>query len=129
MRVFLAWASGVIGRRLVPRLVRAGHEVVGMTRDPARAGAIEAAGAQAVLGDALDAAQVRRLVSAAAHDAVVQHLTDLRQGQARARMAAGAPELAHRLSRAVRLVRDQPLAGELRLGVRERRVGRREDDI
>jgi nucleoside-diphosphate-sugar epimerase len=34
VRVFLAGASGAIGRQLVPLLVEAGHEVAGMTRSP-----------------------------------------------------------------------------------------------
>ena len=36
MRIFLAGSSGVIGTRLVPLLVGAGHVVAGMTRSPAR---------------------------------------------------------------------------------------------
>jgi len=77
MKVFLAGASGVVGRRLVPMLVAAGHDVTGLTRTPAGAEAIRATGAQAVLGDVLDAERVRALVTETAPDAVVQHLTDL----------------------------------------------------
>ena len=44
MRVFIAGASGAIGRPLVRRLREAGHEVVGMTRSPAKAEAVRAAG-------------------------------------------------------------------------------------
>jgi nucleoside-diphosphate-sugar epimerase len=77
MRVFLAGASGVVGRPLVPRLLEAGHEVTGMTRDPARAEAIRRAGAAAVVADALDAGAVRRAVADARPEVVVQHLTDL----------------------------------------------------
>jgi len=40
LKIFLARASGVIGRNLIPRLVSAGHEVVGMTGDAARSGLV-----------------------------------------------------------------------------------------
>lgn len=77
MRVFLAGASGVIGRPLIPALVAAGHEVTGITRRPERAEAIRAAGAEAVVCDVLDATAVGEAVGAAAPEAVIQHLTDL----------------------------------------------------
>ena len=54
MRVFIAGAGGVIGRRLVHRLAAAGHSVVGLTRSPDKAHAIRAAGGEPVVGDALD---------------------------------------------------------------------------
>ena len=41
MRVFVAGASGVIGRRLLPLLVEAGHEVTAMTRPPEKRGLLE----------------------------------------------------------------------------------------
>jgi nucleoside-diphosphate-sugar epimerase len=77
VRVFLAGASGVIGSRLVPQLLAAGHEVTGMTRSRANAAALEAGGAQAVVCDALDAAAVTSAVSEAAPDAVIHQLTAL----------------------------------------------------
>ncbi|HVS29352.1 MAG TPA: NAD(P)-dependent oxidoreductase [Solirubrobacteraceae bacterium] len=77
MRVFVAGASGVIGRSLVPQLVAAGHEVTGMTRSPDKLAALEQAGASAVLCDALDAAAVDAAVAAAAPDVIVNQLTDL----------------------------------------------------
>ena len=55
MRVFLAGASGAIGRPLVPRLVAAGHDVTGTTRSRERAEAIRTAGATPAVVDALDA--------------------------------------------------------------------------
>src|SRR3712207_1165420 len=54
MKVFVAGATGAIGRRLVPLLVENGHEVVGMTRKPANADALRAAGAEPAVADALD---------------------------------------------------------------------------
>jgi nucleoside-diphosphate-sugar epimerase len=77
LRVFLAGATGVVGRRLLPRLVADGHEVTGMTRTTAKAEEIRAAGAEPAVADALDAGAVRDAVAAARPEAVVQHLTDL----------------------------------------------------
>lgn len=53
MRIFLAGATGVIGRSLVPQLRAAGHDVVGMTRSAERAGALTEQGAEAAIADAL----------------------------------------------------------------------------
>jgi 2-alkyl-3-oxoalkanoate reductase len=75
VKVFIAGASGAIGRPLVRQLVERGHEVVGMTRS--NADAIEALGAQAVVADAYDADAVRTAVKAAQPDVVVNELTDL----------------------------------------------------
>jgi 2-alkyl-3-oxoalkanoate reductase len=77
MKVFVAGASGAIGRPLLPRLVAAGHEVTGMTRRPERAEEIRAAGAQAVICDAFDADGLREAVVAAEPEAVVHLLTSL----------------------------------------------------
>jgi uncharacterized protein YbjT (DUF2867 family) len=48
MKVFVAGATGALGRRLVPLLVERGHEVVGTTRTPGKADALRAAGARLV---------------------------------------------------------------------------------
>ena len=77
MRVFVAGASGVIGRPLVRDLVGAGHDVVGMTRSEERAAEIRAAGAKAAICDALDAAALREAVAAARPEVVVHQLTAL----------------------------------------------------
>lgn len=77
MRVFVAGASGVIGRSLVPRLIERGHTVVGMTRSDERAANIRASGAEAVVCDVFDAAGVAHAVAEASPDAVVHELTDL----------------------------------------------------
>ena len=77
MRVFVAGASGVIGRALVPRLVAAGHEVTGTTRDDRSAEAIRATGAQAAICDALDAAAVEDAVIEANPEVIVSELTSL----------------------------------------------------
>ena len=77
MKVFVAGASGAIGRPLVKKLREAGHEVVGMTRSEEHAEALRAAGAEAVIADALNAAAVRKAVEETRPDVVVNELTDL----------------------------------------------------
>jgi nucleoside-diphosphate-sugar epimerase len=77
MRVFVAGASGVIGRPLLRQLVAAGHGVVGMTSRQDRVPAIEEAGAEAVVCDALDADALGETVGAARPDVVVNQLTKL----------------------------------------------------
>jgi 2-alkyl-3-oxoalkanoate reductase len=77
MRVFVAGATGVIGRSLVPQLRAAGHDVVGMTRSPERAGDLTAQGAEAVIADAFDATAVERAVAEAEPEVVVNELTDI----------------------------------------------------
>jgi 2-alkyl-3-oxoalkanoate reductase len=77
MKVFVAGASGAIGRPLVPRLVAAGHEVTGTTRSERSAEAIQAAGASAAIVDALDANALREAVERAAPEVVVHELTAL----------------------------------------------------
>jgi nucleoside-diphosphate-sugar epimerase len=77
LRVFVAGASGAIGRPLIPKLVAAGHEVTGTTRKEASAEAIRDAGAKAAICDALDAAAVEEAVTAARPEAIVSELTSL----------------------------------------------------
>ena len=79
MRVFVAGASGVIGRPLVRQLVAAGHEVTGTTRSEEKAGPIREAGGTAVLCDALDAAALESAVKAAEPEVVINQLTSLPQ--------------------------------------------------
>jgi nucleoside-diphosphate-sugar epimerase len=75
MKVFVAGATGAIGRELVPRLVDAGHVVHGMTHRPENRALLEELGATPVVADALDAAQVARAVAEAEPDAIVHELT------------------------------------------------------
>ena len=77
MKILLAGATGVVGRRLIPLLVQAGHEVVGTTRRPERADLLRELGAAPVVVDVLDAAAVRDAVAAERPDAIVHQLTDL----------------------------------------------------
>jgi nucleoside-diphosphate-sugar epimerase len=75
MKVFLAGATGAMGKQLVPRLVAAGHEVVGMTRSEAKQATLYDLGATPVLADALDPDQVAEAVGSAEPDVIVHQLT------------------------------------------------------
>ncbi|MFP5387808.1 MAG: NAD-dependent epimerase/dehydratase family protein [Thermoleophilia bacterium] len=77
MKVFVAGASGAIGRPLVRQLLAAGHDVTGMTRREENAEAIGAAGAKAVVCDVFDAVALKRAVAEAAPEAVIHELTSL----------------------------------------------------
>src|SRR4051794_28321065 len=79
MKVFVAGASGVIGRPTVRRLVEAGHKGVGVTRSEERTPLVRAAGAEAVVCDAFDAEGLRAAVAAARTEVVVHLLTALPQ--------------------------------------------------
>jgi nucleoside-diphosphate-sugar epimerase len=75
MRVFVAGASGAIGRQLVPLLLADGAEVIAMTRSEQKAHAIRRLGAQATVADALDGAAVAAAVKSASPEIVVHELT------------------------------------------------------
>jgi nucleoside-diphosphate-sugar epimerase len=75
MRVFVAGATGAIGRQLVPRLVAAGHEVTGMTRSEAKQVIIRELGAVPMVANALDPDQVAEAVGRARPDVIVHQLT------------------------------------------------------
>src|ERR671919_671456 len=77
MRVFVAGATGAIGRQLVPRLVEASHEVHGMTRSESKQAMLDELGAVPVVADALDPDQVAEAVGRAKPDVIVHQLTAL----------------------------------------------------
>ena len=77
MKVLVSGASGAIGRFLIPQLVEAGHDVVGMTRRQDKADALSELGARGVIVDALDRQAVRRVVLDAEPEAVIDELTSL----------------------------------------------------
>jgi 2-alkyl-3-oxoalkanoate reductase len=77
MRVFVAGASGAIGRPLLRKLVAAGHEVTGMTRSEARAEDVRAAGAEAAVVDVFDSDALRAAVIDFRPDVLVHQLTAL----------------------------------------------------
>jgi nucleoside-diphosphate-sugar epimerase len=85
--IFLAGASGAIGRRLVPILVAEGWRVVGMTRAAAKAALLAELGAAPVVADAFDAPALERAVAEARPYVVMHQLTDLPPGLDPSRMA------------------------------------------
>jgi nucleoside-diphosphate-sugar epimerase len=78
MKIFVAGATGAIGKRLVPMLVARGDEVVGMTSRPDNAEAVRSLGAEPAIANALDPAAVMRAVTQAEPDVVVHQLTALK---------------------------------------------------
>lgn len=78
MKIFLAGATGVIGRSLVPMLVEAGYEVAGTTRREESVGLLRSLGAKPLVVDVLDRDLLFRVMEAERPDAVIHQLTDLR---------------------------------------------------
>jgi putative NADH-flavin reductase len=81
MKIFLAGATGLLGVRLVPLLVDAGHEVTGMTRTAGKADALAALGATPVVCDVFDRDRLVDAVAATGPDLVMHQLTDLPDDQ------------------------------------------------
>jgi 2-alkyl-3-oxoalkanoate reductase len=77
MRVFVAGATGAIGRQIVPQLVGAGHDVIGMTRSRAKTDLVRGLGARPVVADALDPDAVARAVAETEPAVIVHQLTAL----------------------------------------------------
>jgi nucleoside-diphosphate-sugar epimerase len=75
MNVLVAGAGGAIGRRLIPLLVEAGHNVAGTTRKPGRVASIRAMGAEPLVVDALDASAMLAAVRSVRPEVVVHELT------------------------------------------------------
>ena len=81
MKVFLAGASGAVGKSLVPLLVKSGHQVVATTRTPGKLSALRAFGAEPIVLNALDRTAVLNAVESARPDVVVHQLTALATAQ------------------------------------------------
>ncbi|MDY0884648.1 NAD-dependent epimerase/dehydratase family protein [Dongia soli] len=88
-RVFLAGASGAIGRRLVPLLLQAEYQVTGTTRSYLKSAMLQKMGIVPVVVDVFDASALRDAVIAAAPDIVIHQLTDLPPGLDPALMEEG----------------------------------------
>jgi nucleoside-diphosphate-sugar epimerase len=88
MRIFLAGASGAVGRRLIPLLFADGHSVTGTTRSAAKAAELETHGVTPVVLDVFDAGALRDAVVKASSEIVIHQLTDLPQAFDPEQMAA-----------------------------------------
>jgi nucleoside-diphosphate-sugar epimerase len=77
MKVFVAGASGAIGKRLVPRLLARNHDVTALTRSPQKAEALRALGAEPVVADGLDRDAVMRAVLRAQPEVIIHQMTGL----------------------------------------------------
>lgn len=77
MKVFLAGATGAIGRLLLPMMVNAGHEVTGTTRSSTKTASISAAGGRPVVVDALERDKLFDALAEAQPDVVIHMMTDL----------------------------------------------------
>jgi nucleoside-diphosphate-sugar epimerase len=75
MKVFVAGATGALGRQLVPQLVAAGHDVTGMTRSASKDDLLRSLGARPVVADGLDPDEVARAVAEANPEAIIHQLT------------------------------------------------------
>ena len=89
MGVFLAGATGAIGKPLVSLLLEAGHQVIGTTRSATKANALRAAGVEPAVVDVFDAPALFQTMSAVRPDLVMHQLTDLPPGLDPSRMAEG----------------------------------------
>ena len=90
MRIFLAGATGVLGIRLVPLLVEAGHEVAGSTRSPEKAERVRELGGEPVVLDVFEKERLVEAVTAFGPDIVMHQLTALPDDPARIRESAAA---------------------------------------
>src|SRR5258705_3553228 len=77
MRIYFAGASGVLGSRLLPLLLGAGHTVGAMTRSSAKAGGLASIGAEPIVCDVFDRAALARAVRSFSPDLLLHELTDL----------------------------------------------------
>ncbi|TDD87308.1 NAD-dependent epimerase/dehydratase family protein [Actinomadura rubrisoli] len=89
MRVFVAGGTGVLGQRLVPRLLARGHQVTATTTSAAKLDLLDRLGADGVVMDGLDAASVGEAVAAARPDAIVHQMTAISMAH------AGKPDMKH----------------------------------
>jgi nucleoside-diphosphate-sugar epimerase len=77
MKIFVAGATGVVGRLLLPILIRAGHEVIGMTHSEEKKGTILDMGARAIVADALDREEILTVIDEVRPEVVIHQLTSL----------------------------------------------------
>ncbi|MBW4523279.1 MAG: NAD(P)-dependent oxidoreductase [Scytolyngbya sp. HA4215-MV1] len=90
MRIFVAGATGAIGRPLLAQLLAKGHQVVALTRSPEKAKALVQQGVEPAIADVFDPDAVKAAVSHAQPDVVIEQLTALPKTYTRESMSAAA---------------------------------------
>jgi nucleoside-diphosphate-sugar epimerase len=114
VRVFVAGATGAIGRPLIKSLTRAGHTTFGMVRSQGSGASLSDSGAEPIIADALDASSVRAAIARVQPDVIINELTSLPKHYTPTEMKAAAEGDAH-----VRLEGNKNLiAAAQRTGVR-----------
>jgi uncharacterized protein YbjT (DUF2867 family) len=91
MKIFVAGATGTIGRPLLDQLLAKGHNVVAMTRSPERTQSLAAQGIEPALADVFDADSIKAAVIRAQPEVVIEQLTALPRTYTRESMTAAAP--------------------------------------
>ena len=94
-KVFLAGATGAIGKRLVPQLLDAGYEVFGTTRSERKVAELKTAGVTPIVVDVFDAPALARAMTAVRPEIVINQLTDLPANLELSGMAEGMPAYAY----------------------------------
>ena len=77
MKIFIAGATGAVGRRLIPALIQLGHQVIGMSRSKYKMKMIRASGATPVIADAFDAKALNNALQETKPDVVMHQLTSI----------------------------------------------------
>jgi len=91
MKIFVAGATGAIGRPLLDQLLARGHDVIALTRSPERARSLVAEGIEPELADVFDSESVKAAVIRAQPEVVIEQLTALPRTYSRESMSAAAP--------------------------------------
>ena len=77
MKIFIAGATGAVGRRLIPALIQLGHQVIGMSRSKDKTKMIHDRGATPVIADAIDAEALNQALRETKPDVVMHQLTSI----------------------------------------------------
>jgi nucleoside-diphosphate-sugar epimerase len=90
MKIFVAGATGAIGRPLIVQLLSKGHNVVALTRSPEKARTLAAQGVETAIADVFDADAVKAVVTRVQPDVIVEQLTAYPKTYTRESMSAAA---------------------------------------
>jgi nucleoside-diphosphate-sugar epimerase len=90
VKIFIAGATGVIGRTLIAEVLTKGHALVALTRSPEKAQALEKQGIEAAVADVFDAEAIKTVISRAQPDIVIEQLTALPPTYTRESLSAAA---------------------------------------